>query len=166
MKAKKVLFICSGIFNCVIGGIGAFFGLMFLLVSGTIKKTFAGATEMLDAFAKELAAASTEYEYLLSATNDEIVSFIMNIVFIISIILVVISALWITFGVFNLLLAKRHVWLFAEKPALKIWFVVGTWLLVWFSLANITSTIAVFLKDKNAQARPTLYTSEEETKEV
>ena len=160
MKARKILYICSGVFNCVIGGLGCLLGLLFLALTKVIKNMFSDSADLLNEFAKELAAISTDYEYLLDVSKDEIVSFIMRIVLIMSFVLIVLGLIWITFGVFNCLLSSRHVLVFGKRPVLKILFVVASWLLLTFNIANITTTIAACLKNKNDNSSQSLYTSE------
>lgn len=160
MKARKILYICSGVFNCVVGGIGCLLGLLFFALTKVIKNMFSNSTDLIEEFVKELAATSTDYEYLLDASKDEIVSFIMRIVLIISIVLIVLGLVWITFGVFNCLLSGRHVRVFGKRPVLKVLFIIASWLLLTFNIANITTTIATFLKDKNDNNSQTLYTRE------
>lgn len=160
MKARKVLYICSGVFNCVIGGLGCLLGLLFFVLTKVIKNMFSESTELIDEFVKELAATSSEYEYLLDASKEDIVSFIMKIVFIISAVLIVLGLIWITFGVFNCLLSTRHGLVFGKRPVLKALFIVASWLLLTFNIANITTTIAACLKNKNDNSSQSLYTSE------
>ena len=158
--ARKALYICSGVFNCIIGGMGCLFGLLFFVLTKVIKNMFSGSSEFIDDFVKELAALNSDYEYLLEASKDDVVSFIMKIVFIISAVLIVLGLIWITFGVFNCLLARRHHIVFGKRPALKVIFIIASWLLLTFNVANITTTIAACLKDKNKDNMPPLYTSE------
>ena len=160
MKARKVLYICSGVFNCVIGGLGCLLGLLFFVLTKVIKNMFSESTDLIDEFVKELAATSSEYEYLLDASKEDIVSFIMKIVFIISAVLIVLGLIWITFGVFNCLLSTRHGLVFGKRPVLKALFIVASWLLLTFNIANITTTIAACLKNKNDNSSQSLYTSE------
>lgn len=160
MKARKVLYICSGVFNCVIGGLGCLLGLLFFVLTKVIKNMFSESTDLIDGFVKELATTSSEYEYLLDASKEDIVSFIMKIVFIISAVLIVLGLIWITFGVFNCLLSTRHVLVFGKRPVLKALFIVASWLLLTFNIANITTTIAACLKNKNDNSSQSLYTSE------
>lgn len=160
MKARKVLYILSGVFNCVIGGLGCFFGLMFFAISKLIKNMFKESGEIVDGFITELAASSKEYEYLLDMSREEMIGFMMKVVYILSAVLIVLGLVWIAFGVFNCLLARRHQLVFGKRPVLGIIFVVASWLLLTFNIANITTTVAVFLKDKNDESGQRLYTSE------
>jgi hypothetical protein len=160
MKTRKVLYTLSGVFNCVIGGLGCFLGLMFFAISKLVKNMFAETSGLLDGFVAELAKTSSDYEYLLDASKDEMIAFVMKIVYILSAVLIVLGLIWIAFGVFNCLLSTRHELVFGKRRALKIIFVVASWLLLTFNIANITTTIAVFLKDKDGINSQPLYTSE------
>lgn len=164
MNTRKVLYTCAGVFNCVIGGIGCFFGLMMLLISGLIRKMFESSTEIVDEFVSSLASESSKYEYLLTASNEEILSFIMKIVFIVCAVLLILGLVWITFGVFNIKLSKRHYIFFGRRPKLKLWFVIGSWVLLLLNPANIATTVAVYLKNKNGvEIDATLYSSSDES---
>lgn len=160
MKTRKVLYILSGVFNCIIGGLGCFFGLMFLIISKLIKNMFSESGEIVDGFITELAATSKEYEYLLDLSRDEMIAFMMKVVYIMSAVLIILGLVWIAFGVFNCLLSSRHQLVFGNRKALKVIFVVASWLLLTFNIANITTTVAVFLKDKDGMSSQKLYTSE------
>lgn len=160
MKARKVLYILSGVFNCVVGGLGCFLGLMFFAISKLIKNMFTETSSIVDGFITELAASSKDYEYLLELSREEMVGFMMKVVYIMSAILIVLGLIWIAFGVFNCLLSSRHQLVFGKRPILRIVFVVASWLLLTFNIANITTTVAVFLKDKNGNSSQPLYTSE------
>ena len=159
MKARKILYVCSGVFNCVIGGLGFLLGLLFLLLNKFAKQMFSGSGDFINSFVRELVAVNSKYEYLIDSSKDEIVSFIMRIVFILSVVFIVLGLIWIAFGVFNCILFKRHDLVFGRRPVLKILFVVASWILLTLNVANITTTIAVFLKDKNNQNTQPLYSS-------
>ena len=159
MKARKILYVCSGVFNCVIGGIGCLLGLLFLLLYGIIKKMFVNSTDLLDGLVKDLIALSNEYEYLQNSSTDDVVALVMKIVCIVALVLIALGLIWIAFGVFNCILFKRHDLVFGRRSVLKILFVVASWILLTLNVANITTTIAVFLKDKNNQNTQPLYSS-------
>ncbi len=159
MKTRKVLYILSGVFNCVVGGLGCFFGLMFFVISKLIKNMFSESSELVDGFITELVATDKEYEYLLELSREEMVAFMMKIVYILGAVLIVLGLIWIAFGVFNCLLSNRHQLVFGKRPALKIVFVVASWLLLTFNIANITTTIAAFLKVQKGENNQPLYTS-------
>ena len=160
MKTRKVLYILSGVFNCVVGGLGCFLGFMFFAISKLIKNMFSETMGTVEGFITELAATSKDYEYLLELSEEEMVGFVMKVVYIMSAVLIILGLIWITFGVFNCLLSSRHQLVFGKRPVLKVIFVVASWLLLTFNIANITTTVAVFLKNKNGESVQQLYTSE------
>ena len=160
MKTRKVLYVLSGVFNCVIGGLGCFLGLMFFAISKLIKNMFTESSSLVDGFITELASTNAEYEYLLDASRDEMVAFMMKVVYILGAVLIVLGLIWIAFGVFNCLLSTRHQLVFGRRPVLRFVFVIASWLLLTFNIANITTTVAVFLKDKDGVATQSLYTSD------
>jgi len=162
MKLRKLLYLLSGIFNCVIGGLGCFFGLMVFLISKTFKELLLSSKEVVEEFVQSIASVDSDMEYLLEYSHEDVVSLMMGILYVFAIILILLGVIYIVFGIFNLLLRQRHYTLFARKKSLKILFVVGSWLLMWFNIANITTTIAVFMKQKdNENEQQPLYTISE-----
>jgi hypothetical protein len=159
MKSRKILYITAGVFNCIVGGLSVLLALLMVLLRGIIRTMFESSSEMIENMVTSLTEADSDYSYLKDLSDSEVVDFIMKIVGILSIAFLLIGALWITFGVFNILLNSRHYTLFSQKPKLKIWFVVGCWLFMGLNVANILTTIAVFKKDKDAEPQPTLYTA-------
>lgn len=157
MKSRKILYLIAGIFNCIVGGIGILFGLLVLLLSSFVRKMFESSTDLVSEFVTELASADSNYAYLQDLSNAEVVSFIMKIVYVTCAILLVICAIWITLGVFNILLKNRHDKVFESKRYLRHIFIVGSWLLMGLNPANILTTIAVYKKNKTPQ--PALYSA-------
>jgi len=160
MKLRKVFYLIAGIFNCIVGGISVAFSVLVLLLSSLVKTMFESSGELLDEFVNELAISDQKYSYLASATDAEVVSFIMKIVYIFCLVFLIIGAIWITFGVFNILLKNRHDSVFGSKKYLRHLFVVGSWLLLGLNIANIFTTIAVYKKGKDAVIQK-LYTANE-----
>lgn len=160
MKARKILYTCSGVFNCVVGGIGCFLGFMFFVLSKVIRNMFSESSQLLENLVEELSSISTEYEYLKDATNNEVVDYVMRIVYMVGAVFLILGLIWIAFGVFNCMLSSRHYLFFGKRPVLKVVFIIASWILLTFNIANITTTIAVFKKDKDIMVAQSLYTSE------
>lgn len=159
MKSRKILYIIAGVFNCIIGGMGIFFGLIVLLLGGFVKAMFESSLDLVHEFTSSMAEASSEYEYLTTISDAEAIAFIMKIVYIICAVALILGAIWITFGVFNFILVKKHDSVFGTKKFLKHLFVIGSWLLLTLNVANILTTIAVYKKDKSADTQQKLYTA-------
>jgi NADH:ubiquinone oxidoreductase subunit 6 (subunit J) len=99
---------------------------------------------------------------LLEASNEEVLSVIMKFVYIVSVIVLILAVIWITFGVLNILLSKKHEIVFETKRYLKVLFLVASWLLLWFNIANVLTTIAVCMKNKgDKKEKVQLYTAQE-----
>lgn len=157
MKAKKILFLVAGIFNAIIGGIGVFMGLLMLVFNGLINKMFDSTYEIVEQFVESLAKGDAEYEYLLSNSKSENIDFVMKAVTIVSVLFLIIGLIYIAFGVFNIIFAKNHIIITKNKKYLGTLLVVFSWLLMWFNLANILTTIAVYLKSKDKTEKYNLY---------
>lgn len=163
MKTRRILYLVAGIFNCIIGGIAMLFGALFLLLSKTIKTMFSQSTEMLQEFAEELAEADSNYEYLLEASQEEILDFVLSVVNKFKLIVIIFAVIFIAFGVFNILLRRMHDRVFTGRKWLKIVFVAASWLILIFNIFNICTTIAVFMKHKDFETKEGLYVSSQET---
>ena len=157
MKAKKILFVIAGVFNTVVGGVALLFGLLVLALGSLVKQMFESSKDLINEFVTQLAAEDSSYAYLTEATESEVIGFVMKIVYIMSAIAIIIGAIWIMFGVFNILLKNRHTTLFETKKYLKHLFVVGSWFFMGLNPANILTTIAVYKKNNTTPQK--LYTA-------
>ena len=158
MKTRKILYIIAGVFNCIVGAVSVVFSLLVLLLSRLVKKMFESSEGLVDNFINEMAEIE-EYAHLKDLSSAEAVDYVMKIVYVLCIVFLIIGAIWITFGVLNLLLNSRHERVFSSKRALKHWFVAGSWLLLGLNVANILTTVAVYKKDKNVITEHKLYTA-------
>lgn len=153
MKARKILFLISGIFNCVVGGFCVLFGGLMVLLKGTLRTVLEESKEFLDEYVKTLVEADKKYEYLTTASSAEVLDFITQIISIVGIVLLVMGLIWIGAGIVNLLLTNNYKFeQFKSNKLLKFVFVAASWVLLLFNVANITTTIAIFLKTKDEKA--------------
>ena len=164
MKTKRVLFLISGVFNTILGGISAFIGLLILMCNSVLKETFNTSYNMVESYIKALAEQDASYEYLLDVSKSEAIDFMMTLLIGVSIIFVLVGAVYITFGVLNLLLSKRDSTILKRKKHLGTVLVVFSWLIMWFNVFNILTTVAVYLKSKEDKNIPTkLYSVSDNT---
>ena len=160
-KSKKILFLIAGIFNCVIGALGLLVGGIMLVLQKIIRLVFDSTSGMTDEFVKDLAEVDSEYSYLLSASKDEVLDFIMHIVTIMGLVIFVIGIIWAVFGVINILLTSITRYnKFESKKWYKVTFLIFSWVLLMFNVANILTTVAVCLKDKD-KVENTLYSAKD-----
>jgi len=148
LKAKRILFMSSGILKCVISGfVVLLFGLALLLL-GMLREGFLANTETINMLINELVAIEPKFEYLQSQPVAESVDFILGIVKGISIILLIMGVCGIALGIFNLLFAKFYKsWLLCNTKR-KVIFTILTWLLYWEPVTNILTTVALYLRDR------------------
>lgn len=148
LKAKRILFMSSGILKCVISGLMVLlFGLALLLL-GMLREGFLANTESIEILINELVAIEPKFEYLQSQSVAESVDFILGIVKIISVVLLIMGLVGIALGVFNLLFAKFYKsWLLCNTKR-KVIFTILTWLLYWELVTNILTTVALYLRDR------------------
>jgi len=159
VKTRKILYILAGVFNCCVGGLAILFSLFVFLLKGVVRTMFETSTDLLNELVVALVDADEKYAYLQSASTSEVVDFVMNIINMMCLVFILIGAIWVMFGVFNIMLNSRHDTLFGSKPKLRGWFVAGCWVFMGLNVANIITTIAVFMKDKNKETKQVLYTA-------
>ena len=161
MKVKKILYVSSGIITSVVAGMGLFLGLIMLLFNKLIEEMFSSSYEIVEEFIEELSSEDASFAYLKDFSQAEAIDFVMNIVLIMSLIIIVIALIWLTFGILNFLLGNRGEGVFLSKPALRHVFVALAWIFMIVNPANILTTIAVYKKDKT-DTQEKLYVSEKE----
>ena len=154
MKAKNILYLLAGIFNCVFGGLMVIFSLMAFLIKGTIRTAYAQSESVLKDFVEELVAIDDKFSYLLDYNSEQVTDFIMKLVTIFALSVLLVGLIWIAFGVFNILFS--NIWKFEinKKKGWRITFIVLSWLLLWFNISNILTTIAACLKVKIKDKTP------------
>lgn len=163
MKTRRRLYLVAGVCNCIIGGLGLLFGLLLLVLGTTIKTMFEKSTDLVSNFAKELSQADPEYAHLADASQEEILDFIFSVVNGFKAVVVIMSLIFILFGVFNLLLRNAHDRVFEGRLWLKIIFVLVSWVVLILNIFNIATTIAVFMKHPDFKKKDQLYVSSQET---
>lgn len=155
MKAKKILFLIAGIINSVLGGLGVFIGGLGLLLSGAFESMLEQSYELVESYLEALASSEEEFACLAELSKAEAIEYVSKIVTIVCLVLLLLGLLYVTFGVLNLLLCKRDNNILTRKKYLGVLLVVFSWLLMWFNVANILTTVAVCLRPKNDPKTPT-----------
>lgn len=162
---RKALYLFSGIFNVIVGVLGAGFGIIILLLGKIIKQAFIDNGELTTDFITKLIEQDESYNYLLEYTNEQRVDYIMSTVYMLVVALIVFAAIYIIFAVLNFRLRNGHDACFGSKRWLRHVFVAFSWVLLWFNIANITTTIAVYMKIKDGEDKePQLYSASEDTR--
>lgn len=161
---RKVLYLISGIFNSVVCGIIAGLGVIVLLMSGVIKKVFLEDKTIVDDYINQVVEQNSSYSYLLEYTQEQQVDYIMKSVYIMVILMFVIAVIYVLFAIINFKLRNGHDVCFGAKPWLRHVLVACSWGLMWLNVANITTTIAVYLKVKDDDVSDKLYTVTEDTR--
>lgn len=149
MKAKKILFLIAGVFNCILGGLGVLIGGFGFLFSGIIRNTFESSTELIEEYINSLVKADESLSYLKDYSTAEAIDYVIKLVLIVCAVLLVLGLIYVAFGVFNLIFSKNYAIIMSRKKYLGVLLVVFSWLLLWFNIANILTTVAICLKYKN-----------------
>ncbi|MBQ7351750.1 MAG: hypothetical protein IJW59_02640 [Clostridia bacterium] len=151
MRAKKILFFIAGLVEAIIGALGILFGGLMLALKGLLKTAFNASYESVQEIINEI-GKEEKFSYLLTASKEECINFIIKYVQLFGFIFLVMGLIWAMFAVFNFLLTSVTKYnAFKDKKWLKIMFVIGIWVLMPMNVANILTTIAVFLKEKQGK---------------
>ena len=153
MKTKKILLTTSGVLKCVVGGGVFLLFMLMLLLSGLLEQSLAESTETLDAFVQGVVQDDPELSFLLEYTPEQIAEYLMGMVNIISIIMVICSLTSITLGVFTLIFARKYEIILAGRLGRKIIFTVLDYIFYLGIIANVLTTVALFLRDKPIEER-------------
>lgn len=159
MKTNRILLLIAGVFNVIIGGLGGVLGLSMLLLNKLIRQMFEASFEMVEQFIDTLIASDPSYEYLRDLDNAESLDFMMKSVKIIAVVFLLLGLLYVLFGIINLVVSKKFASGLGIAKGKKVTLTIFSWLLLWFNMANILTTIALFLKPKKQKAEYTLYSS-------
>lgn len=148
MILRKILYISSGIINCVCGSIVSGLSLLMLLLSGIVRKLFENSYELVEGFIEGLVEVDpNKYSYLLEYSREESIDYIVKIAVITCIVFLVIGLLNILMGVLNIKLRNSHDRIFDGRLGRKIGYVLLTWCITGANLvSSIATTVAVFLK--------------------
>lgn len=149
MKKNRILSLIAGLFNIILGSLGTIFGFFMVLLGKLIRQMFESSYEIVEEYINTLVASDPSYEYLLDMNKDESIDFMMKSVKIIAVVFIVLGLLYLLFGILNVLVSKRFARNSDISRGKKIWLTIGSWLLLWFNVANILTTLALFLKPKN-----------------
>lgn len=147
MKTKKILFKISGILKIVAGSCIILLFLLLLALCSPLKTIMLEAGDSLETLINELVATSSEYEYLQSVSHEEMAMFLIDILRVFSIIMIICGGVAIALGIFNLIFAKKYNEMLRGRKAIKIVFVILSFVLYFGIITNVLTTIAMFLKD-------------------
>lgn len=160
MKSKRILSLIGGLFNTILGGLGALLGIFIFMLGSLVRQVFEESYELVEQVIESLIEADASYEYLRDLDQAESIDFVMKSVKIMAVVLLLLGVLYLLFGILNLIISKKYSYGEELSKGKKITLVVCSWLLLWFNVANILTTIAVFLKPKKTSEYK-LYSSKE-----
>ena len=157
MKTKKIMFVIAGIINSLIGGITLLLSIIMLLLKSavaTILKTGDACQELVD----ELIDSDASYEFLNSYSIDQVVDFVWGMLSKVLIFAIAISMVLIMFAIFNFIFSKKCEQLLSRKKAMGTVLVVFSWLIMTFNIANVFTTLGVYLKGNSNDKNVTIIT--------
>ena len=146
MKAKKILFLLSGILKVVASSIAILFSLIVFLCRNLLREllltSFTVIEEIIEGMAEE-----DKYSELLSYSKTELVDYLVSLVVIIFVIVLIVAIIWMIFGIINIRLGSNNRFLNLTKGK-AIALVVCSWILGFELFTNTMTTVAVCLRKK------------------
>lgn len=148
MKTKKILFTTAGVFKCVVGGCVLGFFLLMLLLTGVIKDTLLQNTELFEELLEGAISGDSSMAFLQDMTNSEIADYLMKTVNGFALFMVFLGATSLTLGIFTCIFAKKYEFMLKCKTKRKVIFTILDYIFYIGLIANILTTVAMFIKDK------------------
>ena len=149
MKAKKILFTVSGILKIVVGvGVLGLFLLVFLL-NGLLKEALMSDMTTINEVVQTMILEDPENAFLLELGTEELVSYLLGTLTPLCIFMIVWGLVSIGLGVFTIILSKKYDSWLRNSTSKKIIFTIVDYIGYVGLLANILTTIGVYLKDKS-----------------
>ena len=144
MKAKKTLFLTSGILKLVACGISfLLFFIISLLVEPIVEGIIANP-EIYNELINEMAAVEPA---VLQMDAMQIEALLLNTMNTVIMYVLLISLFGIVFGIFNVIFAKKYDKMLAGKTGKKVTFMVFEILFYPGLITNVLSIVALFLRD-------------------
>ena len=154
MKVKSVLFLISSILRIAVASIGIFLSSMMFVVQGVVTEVLLESSDIVTDFISSLISADpVGFAYLKDYTFEQSIEYMMNIMKIIFGIILVISVIWLVFGVINIMLSKKSKYGLEISKSRKIIFVILSWLFSGGFVSNVITTIALFLRGKDTNTK-------------
>lgn len=152
MKAKKPLFLTSGILKIVVCAISFLIFFLISLMIEPIIESICGTPEAYQEMLNQLADVSpAEYAYWQSKDLAEFQAYLMNTVNALCGVALFTSVTGIMFGIFNIIFAKKYNTKLAGKTGKKVTFMVFELILYPGLITNVLSIIALWLKDDKVE---------------
>lgn len=148
IKAKKILFLISGILKVVVSALGLIVCFVVLFLRKVFKELMKALVEGIKTAAEKLPAGDEGRE-ILKVSTDELTGSFMSIITIIFVIMFLLSVSYMVFGIINIRLGSGNRYQSITKKK-RIWLVVLSWLISFEIFTNTMTTVAIFLKDKNS----------------
>lgn len=153
MKAKKPLFLTSGILKIVVCAMAFLIFFLISLMVEPIVESICGTPEAFQEMLDQLAEVSAEeYAYWQSKNFVEFQAYLMNIINAFCGVALFTSVTGIMFGIFNIIFAKKYNTMLAGKTGKKVTFMVFELILYPGLITNVLSIIALWLKDDKVES--------------
>ena len=152
-KARKVLYLIAGILKIVAGAFGVLLSLLIFLIKDIVETVFKDAIESMQNMFTQMAEINNEYQYLVDASIDQQIEFIMKICTIFAVVLLVLGLIFILLGVINIKFFKRTGYIMNERKK-AIWLFVASLLFALLTVSTVLTAVATFLHSKKKTTEP------------
>ena len=142
------MFVIAGVINSIIGGISLLLSILIFALKGVVE-TILTTGDTCQQLVDELIAGDSNYEYLSSYTQEQVVDFVWGLVTQMLLFVILIALVVIMFAVFNFIFSKKHNEFLKNKKTLGTVLVVFSWVFMAFNIANIFTTLGVYLRVKD-----------------
>lgn len=150
MKINKIMFVIAGIINSIIGGIVFLLSFTILLMKSVVRTllTTGNACEVL---VEEIVAGDESYKFLQSYTQDQVIDYVWGMVAKFMVVVLLIAIVIIAFAIINFIFSKKCNGALGRNKKIGTTLVVFSWVLMTLNIANIFTTLGVYLKPRKKQ---------------
>lgn len=144
MKAKKTLFLTSGILKLVACGISF---LLFFIISLLVEPIVEGMIANPEIYNELINEMATIEPAVLQMDAMQIEALLLNTMNTVIMYVLLISLFGIVFGIFNVIFAKKYDKMLAGNTGKKVTFMIFEILFYPGLITNVLSIVALFLRD-------------------
>lgn len=148
--AKKILYLLSGLFKVIVGGIIFLICALIVLLRGLLRTVFNTDQSIVDEMVRGMVESSQEYAFLQSYTYTEKVDYILGVTTNFGLVVGLIAAIWIAVAVLLFIHCKRISRDDVRKKHSIIYTVIS-WVVSPLALSTILTTIATCLRRRKGK---------------
>lgn len=117
----------------------------------SVVRTLLTTGNACEVLVEEMVAGDESYKFLQSYTQEQVIDFVWGMVAKLMLVALVIALVVIVFAVLNFILSKKCEAALGKNKKLGTILVVFSWVLMTLNIANIFTTLGVYLKPRKKQ---------------